>query len=318
MNFDEIKTLIQFNDKESKVFMPNEIFTDLIGAIKNSPHIGFAYSYIYLVTWLYRYAKHMSNEGFLDNGKIKKILGYNANTKGLDYLTKRNGLLDQLGYTETAKDFPIAWTFEDNLLEFDMISDNKEILDIWNLSRKYSIKFPVKGFYRYLNDEELKVEYESGYEDGTFFDVSNTHCIPFEVFMYCMDNEDIGTIGFYLYSFIKWKNNYFTGAWDVSIENLQSETGIAENTLLRYLDQLKKFNMIEAKINQEYFSLAIPLELRKANSYMSKEFKSFLHNPKSYEKIKVMKVKEYKKLQGEEFTKLFGNEVDIPLDQLPY
>jgi hypothetical protein len=190
MELNEIQELLQYYEKESKVFMPNEIFIDLKGAVYNSPHLAFAYSYTYLVTWLYRYAKHMSKDGLIDNGKLKEILGYNAITKGLDYLTKKNGLLDQLGCTETVKDFPTLWTFEDGDLEFEMYSENKEMLTTWNLPGKYSIKYPVKAFHRY--DEDVL--------DGTFYEIASTHCIPFEVFMFCMSNNLIGTIGFYLYS----------------------------------------------------------------------------------------------------------------------
>ncbi|MCC3645831.1 hypothetical protein JGK52_03915 [Cytobacillus oceanisediminis] len=313
MKFEEIEELLQYNEKEFKIFIANEVFEDLKGAIKNSPHLAFAYSYLFIITWLYRYAKHMSRDGLIDNGKIKEILGYNSMTKGLDYIIKKNGLLDKLGYTITSKDFPIAWTFNQfEGLEFLMYSEQKELLEVWELPRKYSIKYPVKAFERTL-DEAGNIE-----QEGTFFEVENTHMIPFEVFMYCMDNKDIGTIGFYLYSYIKRMNDFYADGWDISIENMVLETGIAEKTLLRYLDKLKKFNLIQAVHNQEYFCLALDPKERKANTYIANEFDLFTYKPQFYKKMKIMKIDEYQKKKEEEFTKMFGNTVDFPIEELPY
>ncbi|EFV79040.1 hypothetical protein HMPREF1013_00669 [Bacillus sp. 2_A_57_CT2] len=322
MKFEEIEELLQYNEKESKIFIANEVFVDLKGAIKNSPHLAFAYSYIYLVTWLYRYAKHLNSKGIITKGIINEILGYHANTKGLDYLIKKKGLLDKLDYTITVSDFPIQWKYDKfEGLEFEMLSEiyefemkhnplvtKSEILDIYNIPKKYNIKFPVKSFYRNSDEDE----------DGTFFEVENTHMIPFEVFMYCMGNEDIGTIGFYLYAYIKRMNDFYTGGWDISIENMVLQTGIAEKTLLRYLDKLRKFKLIEAVHNQEYFCLALDPKERKANTYIANEFDLFTYKPQFYKKMKIMKIDEYQKKKEEEFTKMFGNTVDFPIEELPY
>ena len=83
MTYAEIEQLLQFNDYESKIFMPNEIFGDLQKNIDNASHIAFAYSYIYFVTWLYRYAKYGMVNELIDQKFIKRILGYNENYKKL-------------------------------------------------------------------------------------------------------------------------------------------------------------------------------------------------------------------------------------------
>lgn len=309
MKYDEIKDLLQFSKEESKVFMPNEIFIELNPAIDSNPHVHFAYSYIYLTHWLYRHAKHMTKNGIINNDMIKEILGYNAKQKKLDYLIKKDGLLDQLGYTETVKDLPISWKFEDETVEFEMLSDNKEILEFWDLPRKYSIKYPVKAFNRQISDE---------IEDGTFYYVWNTHCIPFEVFMYCMSNDQIGTTGFYLYSYIKMMNDKFPSGWDIAIEKMTKVTGIPTKTLTRYIDVLRKYKMVEVTYNQEHFSLAMRIEDRKANTYAINKFSSFTNNPVAIEKMKVVTSKEHKQIITDEFEALFGNHADIPIDQLPY
>lgn len=319
MKYQEIKELLQYTDEESKIYMPNEIFEDLKGAIKNSPHLTFSYSYIYLVHWLYRYTKYLNSKAIITNEHIKEILGYNAKTKGLDYLIKKNGLLDQLEYTMTTNDIPLHWnldkfegltftklqeTIEEEMKNNPLLSKG-EILETYQIPRKYNIKYPVKAFYR--NEDE-----------GTFIEISNTHCIPFEVFMYCMNNDGIGTTGFYLYSFIKRMNDFYLGGWDVSIENMEEETGIPEKTLLRYLDTLKKFNMIEAIHNQEYFCLAMNPKDRKANTYKVNEYQSFTDKPQTYKKMTTLKVEEYQKIQEEKFIQVWGKKANIPLEELPF
>ncbi|MEH7393324.1 hypothetical protein [Bacillus sp. JJ1474] len=314
MTYEEIEKLLQYHERESKVFIPNEILEELKCHIPNSPHIAFAYSYYYLICWLYRYAKYgVIND--IDNKKIKEILGYTAITKGLDYLIKKNGVLDDLGYTITTKDFPLSWTYEDDFLEFDLLSDMDEDIQRnvkQQYSRKYTIKFPPKAFHR------TKESKEDSYLDGTFYEVDNTHLIPFEVFLFCMSKKELECTGFYLYSYIKRMNDYHSGGWDVSIENMALDTGIAENTLIRYLDQLRKYKMIEGIHNQEYFCLALDPSERKANTYITNDFDLFTYKPQFYEKIKVMSSHDYYKLREEEFENLFGSGIDISVEELPY
>src|SRR5690606_30549103 len=111
--------------------------------------------------------------------------------------------LDNIGYTITDKDFPLGWTYEDKFLEFNMLSDldeDSQRLIKQQYSRKFTVKYPVKAFYR------SNVSEEDNYLDGTFFEVENTHLVPFNVFLFCMSKKDIGCTGFYLWSFIKMKN----------------------------------------------------------------------------------------------------------------
>lgn len=126
MKYEEINKLVQFNEEyESNLFMPNEIFKDLKANIKGVPHIAFAYSYIYLSTWLYRYAKHV-NVGTFDNAKIKEVLGYKPNTRTINFLIKKGGLLDEMEYLQSTRDYPVSWeyskmNYED--LEFTLSSE---------------------------------------------------------------------------------------------------------------------------------------------------------------------------------------------------
>ncbi|MFD0827570.1 hypothetical protein ACT8ZR_18235 [Neobacillus sp. M.A.Huq-85] len=308
MKYEQIEELLEYQEKESKIFMPNEIYEELKGAIPDSPHIAFAYSYTYLATWIYRYAKHISpTEGFIDNGRMKEMLGYNPTYKKLDYLIKKNGVLDQMGYTETVKDFPTLWSFEDGELDFTMYSEFKEELSHLILSRKFSVKLPVKAIHRY--DKEVL--------DGTYYEFENTHCIPFEVFIFCMSKDKIGTTGFYLYSYIKRMNDIFPNGWDVPIYKLAKVSGIPASTLERYMDELRRYNMITVTYNQEVFTLAMRLEERKACTYQINDFEYFTSSPQKIQKMKVVTTKDYFK-GSEDQVYIWGKKTDIAEELLPY
>ncbi|MFB5281918.1 hypothetical protein [Peribacillus sp. Hz7] len=311
MKYQEITDLLRFNENESNVFMPNEIFEDLQNNMKKGVHIPVAYSYYYLITWMYRHAKY--GELQIDNKKIKEILGYNADTKGIDYILKKNGLLDTMGYTETVKDFPVVWELsEDEGLTFTLLSEMDDYFQEeikGNISRKYTIKFPVKGFER-TYDEEGNVE-----QWGTFFELDNTHGIPFEVFMYCMDNDKIGCTGFYLYAFLKMNNQIFRGAYDIPMKTLSEKTGLPYRTMADSLSNLRQYKMVEGIHNQEYFCLAMEDYKRKANSYITNKFESFTDQPVEYEKMKVLESKEYYKLLEEQKEE---KEESFPLELLPF
>ncbi|MEC1720602.1 hypothetical protein [Schinkia azotoformans] len=344
MKFEEIKKLLDVNvDYENNVYIPNEIFEDFKTIKKQnakqesqSNYIAFAYSYYYLIMWLYKYTKFNMGK-CIDQKIIKKILGYNAEYRESNFIIKKNGLLDQMKYTETVTDYPIGLNKDiyGEVEGYEMLSDlkiNKDDKEIghdtkmllehyYELNGKnYSVKMPVHGFYRYPNDEQMQQDYDNGDEDGVFSDISNTHNITFETFMYCMDNDSIGTIGFYLYSYLKRMNDLHKDGYDISLEDMEAETGIKARTLDKYLDILKKYNMINCIHNQEYFCLALSEKDRMANTYRVYDYDLFNDKPVAYEKIKIMKVSEYKKVKEEEKKNVWGNieRVDISLEDLPY
>jgi len=298
MSYEEIVRCLQYNEKESNLFMPNEIFEDLKLHVRNTPHIAFAYSYCYLATWLYRYVKHSSVTEILDNKKLKELLGYNPKTQTLDYLIKKNGLLDEIEYLESTRDFPLTWslTGEEKDLDFFMLSD----LDIGvakekfpNIPKRFFLKKPLKGFSRIKLNEDGQ-EYESL---GTFYDIANTHNVPFEGFLYCMSNRDIGCTGFYLYSYLKHKNDLFENGYDVSLANLSLDTGIKESTLDKYIGLLKGYRMVDFRHNQEFFAIGMRAEDRKANTYLINEHDSFSNELETFQKIKIVKKKVEKRIE---------------------
>ncbi|WP_299831322.1 hypothetical protein [uncultured Metabacillus sp.] len=282
---DELIKQLQYDEKESTIFIPNEIFTDLQNHIKKSNHIPFAYSYYYLVNWLYRYTKYGGLS--IDNKTIKSILGYNPTYTEIDYLIKKNGVLDLMGYCSTVKDYPISWTFEDEILEFVLLSDIEEEFQKLikeSRSRKYTIKLPVKSFYRKEDNEDVM--------DGTYYEFDRTHLIPFEVFLFCMSNKELGCSGFYLWSYLKMQNQMYSG-YDISLTDLANETGMTRRTMCTYLTNLRKYRMVDCYHNQEFFCTALKEDERKANTYVTKEYDLFSDKPVDIKRIEIVGVDKY-------------------------
>lgn len=261
---EDIKQYLQYDELEYKVFMPNEIFVDLKPLHeKGSGHVSFAYSFYYLNCWLYRYAKYGHIN--IDSKIIKQILGYSPIYKKTDYIIKKNGFLDEINYTTTDNDYPLAWTLDDHeCLEFTLVSSlDKDMLKIVRdmKGKNSKIKVPIKGIWRTGESKNENIE------DGTFYDVSNTHLINFEVFIKCMENKGLGCIGFYLYSYLKYRCQWFE-EFNSSVERIGLELGICKSTTEKYICKLIENRLVDFKVNEcLYVDGAFK---KKANTYKLK------------------------------------------------
>lgn len=288
MNYREISNLVEFNEKyESKNFIVNEVFEDLKSNISSASHIAFSYSYLYLVQWLYRQAKYFNVKETIDNSKLKEILGYDKNNRTVNYLIKKDGLLDKINYLETTRDYPVSWTFtKDEPLEFLMSSDldfeeGKEYLP--TMPKRFYLKKPLKGF----DDRTVVIKGEETEASGVFYQIDCTHNIPFEVFMYCMSKEDLGCVAFYLYSYLKHRNDIHVSGVDVSLDNLAKETGISRRTVNKYIGLLKSYKMIDFKHNQEFFVIGMAEGDRMSNTYITRDYDFFSEEHVPYHRIEV-------------------------------
>ena len=243
------------HDYQSNIYIHNEIFQEL-KAIHNkgSSHVAFAYSFYYLICYLYRYTKYSDPNIYIKS--IKEILGYNRDNKKIDYLIKNNGVLDELGLTYSSTDYPITWSFVDGELEFFMLSQmDTDFKQIINKGRNTKIKVPVKAIHRNGDIEIL---------DGTFYEIEYTHEIPFVIFSLCMKNKELGCNGFYLYGYLKYRCDKFI-EYNSSLERIGNEIGMSKNTVDKYLTNLCQFGIIKRKdnkcklLNGEYY--------KKANTY---------------------------------------------------
>lgn len=283
-----------YNKYQNSFFIPNEIFEDLLSTKIKPVHIAFSYSYYYLISWLYRYGKY--GELSISSSTLKEKLGYNKNNKTLDYIIKEGGVLDELGYTKSTKNFSVGVNgkYSDNapkfLLARDLLQHERGSL-YKRINRNFKAKYPIKHIHRDKEDFKEKML------TGVFFDISNTHQIDFEVFSFCMSNESIGTIGFYIYCFLKNKSQIFQGAYQVSYEGLSVETGIPYSTLSKYLDALRGYGMVIGVQNQDYYVEGLSDKDREANHYeVNSSVNEFYFIKKDYMKIQGINLEQYKRM----------------------
>ena len=311
MSFDGIKSALEINGKESQVFLPNEIFEDLQGYLTSNKELAYAYSYLYLTQFLYRNCKYFNTKTLIDNKVIKQVLGYGEDNRTMNHITKKGGLLDSIGYTISTKDIPLSWDFKKDDgegLSFYMSSNlDKGTLDI---PKMFFLKKPLKAFERTIQRVDKDGQIVGEEMQGTFYDVSNTHSVDYDVFMYCMSNKELGTTGFYLYSWLKHKNDIFKGGYDVPYEKLSAETGLTRTTMIKYLDALKSYRLIRFKFNQEYYVVGMTEGDRKATTYYTNDYYNFSDEPKPFQKMK--------SISNEEYLQSKKNEVKVTMEQLPF
>ncbi|KGR75056.1 hypothetical protein [Ureibacillus sinduriensis] len=316
---------------EHKVFMPNEIFTELkgyendegvfvegfydkegrkINEFKSSTHIAFAYAYVYLSHYMYRYCKYytlwnnsLDGNKSIDESMIKRILGFPSKSNSYSYITKKGGILDRLGYIRKESDRPLECILHEHMItngvwEINHFVMTSEYPENYGNSKNRKINFPVKAFYRGVWAEE------DGYNNGTFWEIENTHMIDIDIFMYCMADKDLGVEAFYMYSFLLYQNDKFKKGFTCSIENLVSVTGLTVEIVKKQLRNLEKRNMITN--NHMPFCKDKPEGKKtKANTYGVKNFGGF---SKSFIEWNV--IPKQRKLSAKQYEEEIGFIVD--------
>jgi hypothetical protein len=251
------------------IYLPNEVFADFKLNIHNSSQTAFAYSYLYYVTYLYRYCKFIDDNGEkVTQESIKQFLGYSPKNKRVDYIIKKGGLLDILGYTVTTTDYPIQFLYDSlDFIYFETISNYKGIIKKKNdkgeviplNERNFKIKKPLKAFFRteeFLFHKELT---------GTFYQVEDTHRIDYKTFEYIIKHRQLGTLAFYLYGFLKHKNDIFKSGYQRSAEKIGDEIGISERTVRKYVNLLEEHHLIN--VERKQFNLHLEEADFEANIY---------------------------------------------------
>lgn len=284
---------------ERYVFMPNEIFKDLLERFKDeekaksSTHIAFAYAYTYLAHYMYRYCKYYGSDGntAIDEAMIKQVLGFPAKADQYTYITKKSGILDELGYIRKESDKPFQCTqyktdyVNENGVEimcvdfFDMESSLKFV---HGNTKNRKINYPVKAFVR--GDKWVNENDEDEKRTGTFFRIDNTHLIDFDIFMYCMSQSELGVKGFYLYSFLLYMNNKHLNGFDCSIDRFVSLTGLGIRTIRDQLERLEKRNMI-TNDHKPYCLDKKTWQKTKSNTYGALPYKEFISRASELKEI---------------------------------
>lgn len=193
---------------ERPVAIPNEIFGDMrswleVGELKSPHHQEFIYCFYWMIAYLWNYAKY-GEHGFT-LADIKKLLGYNPNEKRLNYIIKKNGLLDQKGYSSSVNDYPILWHMnEDKQMSYTMLSDyDKE--DRERLNTFKSLNVIVKAPLKSIGNEN---------EDGLFWNAANSHLMRGEIIVACTVDGKMNCSAVYMYGLLLMmneKNKHFHG-----------------------------------------------------------------------------------------------------------
>ncbi|MEW9674151.1 hypothetical protein [Ammoniphilus sp. 3BR4] len=255
MKKEEIKQLIKYNVVDTPVYINNDIFDDIKNCkvIEHISQQSFAYGYYCIITYLYRNAKY--NQHFLKQKEIKHILGYSPTNSKVDFLVKKGGVLDELGYTRSITDFPVCIP-SNKIIKYDTYQNVKNQLHTSSESlRNFKVKFPVRAFFK-SRDSEYKERL-----DGSYFNAENCHLFDIEMFIDCLGDEELGCTGFYIASYIKYLNiTLETGRFGNTF--VLNELNISKKSILKYLWALEKNNIIDVKIRHGYNVQEISLFLR--------------------------------------------------------
>lgn len=287
-NEQEYYQLLSVSEAESSVVMPNEFFDDTskivekIHISKSSKHVSFSFGYLYLTTYLYRYAKFHDHKDYMFNeDELKRLLTISPTNKGkhsVNSIIKRSGVLEELGYIEKVRDYPISYDYDPEEKEFVFSYISDVIADLGESAHKYfninsknrRVNLPLKMF----NDREIKaIDMECS---GTLYDVTYTTSIDIKVFIYCMVRDKLGIEAFYLYSFIKYKNGANKGLWRRNLDGMIKDTGLSESVVKSRLKEMEECKMIFC--THEDFVVKSDEEKRQPNGYSVQSYELFSKN----------------------------------------
>lgn len=353
---EQMKRMLDVDRKyKTKMFITNCLFDDLVnceefrpkisnvkcktGEVRttkkqaNANHIAFAFSFVYLVSYLYRFAKyiHYGDDGqqiFIDEEILYKMCNTSPASRGkngVSYITKKNGLLERLGYTRKVKEYPVEFSYVDGSDEpiEDFTKEKINGVKFW-LNTYFTpqngydmvdypnktINFPVRAFYYDKQSEE------ENYLNGYFHFPHGTTQIDIDVFIKCMSTKELGTVGFYLYSFLKSKCDFFGGQYIRAISDFAKDIGIGSTKLVESLKSLEEYNMITNSHNFFVPNLPDGKHLP-ANRYTVIDSEKFLYSKQKIKKRKVISAMTYAAIGGlylgeEETSVVKICEVDLP------
>ncbi|UNT53519.1 hypothetical protein [Lysinibacillus capsici] len=324
---------------EKSVFMPNELFEELLELKEqkriSASNIPTIYSYLYLQTWLWRYG--MYGQRIPTNGEVKEILGYKHDNKKLNPIIGEGGLLDTLNYTKTEYDFPFIAMYEKQKVT---TPDGEEKTIIDASLEMMSEVFPNENIMREVIYENGGTTltwckrpmhlYERLDEDGdniggTLDFVDYTTKIDLEVFDFCMRNpKELGCTAFYLYAYLKHKcfwHSRESDGYDATAKRIAEETGLSESTVKKYRDKMRDFNMMRLDHNMDFFHPKMDKKDVKASTNIIHHHKHFTLDIVGYEKFGSPEAiekrqKERAELQNERLlrhrlSKLTANPVEV-------
>lgn len=326
--------IFNIEEHEHNIYMPNEIFSDLVEHFededkkKSSTHIAYAYTYTWLAYYMYRYCKYDYDIDYhsqlnINEKMIKQILGFPAKSDQYTYITKKGGILDELGYICKESDVPIEPVIVNAEGEYILerysgkgMSPEVELAEAAKSGGEFKIShFRMESYYKteidddgnevkvshtYSNSKNRKInfpikgffrddescDYEGEYEErtGTFWQIQNTHMIDIDVFVFCMADAELGVKGFYLYSYLLYMCDKHYNSFDCSIGRFVTLTGLGERTVRDQLVRLEKRNMI-TNDHKPYCLDKKSWQTPKANTYEVLPYSKFVSDVLDYNEI---------------------------------
>lgn len=301
---------LQVTDAKEYYFaMDNELFNTLLEMkeenVIKSTHIPFVYSYLFITGYMYKYGKY--NNYMMKTSDVKELLGFAHNNKAIDYLIKKNGVLDSYDLTETTTDITVGYEL-DELGSVNLITLSQFPSDI-------IAQFRVE--YGITNRQTIKIP-----KSYDFDHIENTTLCDIRVFEFCMRNDELGINAFYLYSYLKHMNFKFKG-YDANHIRLAKELGLSKNTIQKYRDAMRKYNMIYLSHNMEVFHPNMK-DAKVSTNYINK-FEQFSNVGMEYNKFLKSSEKDGNKFNLDlskrivaEKIKVNSFKVEIALEDLPF
>lgn len=226
---------LQPNGTVIQTHIPNEIFEDLSNAdLKSWKHRAFSYTYYYLINYTYRNTLYNKNPMDYSQDNIIKSIIQKSNT--ISYITKKNGVLDQIGYTETTNNYPLTYYMDGNILEFSTIKEIEGLVKN-EVGNRYFIKRPKKSFKRFNNEDCT----------GTYYDMQNTHYISIQRFIEMLSDVDLGYVAIYIYGYLSMMSDRFPKGFKVSNKELATVIGCTERTISKYTKLLEDRGFIKSE-----------------------------------------------------------------------
>lgn len=260
--------LREFMNKQSNytIYTPNEIFEDLLNSDIKPNHYAFTYTYYFTISYLYRHAAYHYITPTIEDLKVH--LGLNSEYKPINYIIKKGGVLDKLGYTESTTNYPISHYYnEDDFIEFEYVKEQPDQIRESYLDRhnnRYSIRVPLKMLSRdaLTNPNNL---------DGTLYQTINTHATELSVANYMLSNSELGYTAFYIYQFLKYKCDESSSigleGYRIDYERFSEMVGLSVKTINKYINLMKKYNCLEVEKGNSF--------LKVSNHYFLKNFSKF-------------------------------------------
>ncbi|RPK08305.1 hypothetical protein [Priestia endophytica] len=330
-NEDQYREILKPHKQELPILIPNEIFHELPRELDpnnqgtSSKHIAFAFSYVYLITYLYRYTKYglIDKELKFTEQEIKKLLTVSPTSKGKDginYIVKKGGVLEQLGYIKKGEEAPVRWEYyyhnDDDDLNNEVYFYFNSFLNMEILSKEQWIKVETCNLPLKLLEKRTEIEYELDEEGNEvkekivdehilgeyFVRAKHTTGVDINTFIYCMSRGDLGVQAFYLYAFIKYKNGYYGGNWQRPLTGIAEDTGLKLHTIKRTLKAMEENNMIWSSHEVFVTGLSETGEQKQASEYKTLEpsnfYKQYKRSVKTREVISVKEWEQRKKVNS--------------------